>query len=92
LDFLLIGFLMTVNAFSPKYVETYMPEFISSIRKEAAQKANGVKYGTMARATRESDGTTKSSPLSDFPKTKRVSIEPTQFYTYAKAGMPKGIK
>jgi hypothetical protein len=83
---------MTVNAFSPKYVETYMPEFISSIRKEAAQKANGVKYGTMARATRESDGTTKSSPLSDFPKTKRVSIEPTQFYTYAKAGMPKGVK
>jgi len=83
---------MTVNAFSTKYVETYMPEFISSIRKEAAQKANGVKYGTMARATRESDGTTKSSPLSDFPKTKRVSIEPTQFYTYAKAGMPKGVK
>jgi len=83
---------MNVNAFSPKYVETYMPEFMSSIRKEAAQKANGVKYGTMARATRESDGTTKSSPLSDFPKTKRISLEPTEFFTYAKAGMPKGVK
>jgi hypothetical protein len=83
---------MTINAFSPAYVSTYMPEFISSIRKEAAQKANGVKYGTMARATRESDGTTKSSPLSDFPKTKRISLEPTEFFTYAKAGMPKGVK
>jgi hypothetical protein len=83
---------MTINAFSPLYVETYMPEFMSSIRKEAAQKANGVKYGTMARATRENDGTTKSSPLSDFPKTKRISLEPTEFFTYAKAGMPKGVK
>jgi len=83
---------MTVNAFSPKYVETYMPEFISSIRKEADAKANGVKYGTMARATRESNGIAKTSPLSDFPKTKRVSIERTEFYTYSKAGMPKGVK
>jgi hypothetical protein len=83
---------MTVNAFHPAYVSTYMPEFMSSIRKEANAKANGVKFGTMARATRESDGTTKSSPLSDFPKTKRVSLEPTEFFTYAKAGMPKGVK
>lgn len=83
---------MTVNAFSPSYVKTHMPEFLSTIRKESEAKANGVKYGTLARATRESDGRTKSSPLSDFPKTKRVSLEPTQFYTYAKAGMPKGVK
>ena len=81
-----------MNAFHPQYVETYMPEFMSSIRKEANAKANGVKYGTLARATRESDGKAKTSPLSDFPKTKRVSLEPTQFYTYAKAGMPKGVK
>lgn len=83
---------MTINCFHPDYVSTYMPEFMSSIRKEAAQKANGQKYGTMARATRESDGTMKSSPLSDFPKTKRISLEPTEFFTYAKAGMPKGVK
>lgn len=83
---------MTVNAFSPDYVKTYMPEFMSSIRSEAAAKANGQKYGTLARSTRESDGKAKSSPLSDFPKTKRVSIERTEFYTYSKAGMPKGVK
>lgn len=83
---------MAINCFHPDYVSTYMPEFMSSIRKEADAKANGMKFGAMARATRESNGTTKSSPLSDFPKTKRVSLEPTQFYTYAKAGMPKGVK
>jgi hypothetical protein len=74
------------NAFSPDYVKTHMPEFLTTIRKEADAKANGIKYGTLARATRESDGSTKSSPLSDFPKTKRVSLEPRQFHTYSKAG------
>ena len=74
------------NAFSPDYVKTHMPEFLTTIRKEADAKANGVKYGTLARATRESDGSTKVSPLSDFPKTKRVSLEPLVFRTYSKAG------
>jgi len=83
---------MTINAFSPLYVETYMPEFLSTIRKEADAKANGMKYGTQARATRESDGRAKTSALSDFPKTKRVSIERTDFFVYSKAGMPKGVK
>ena len=83
---------MIVNAFHKDYVQTYMPEFMSTIRKEANVKANGVKYGTMARATRESDGKAKTSALSDFPKTKRVSIERTDFFVYSKAGMPKGVK
>jgi hypothetical protein len=81
-----------INAFHPAYVETYMPEFLSTIRKEADAKANGMKFGTQARATRESDGRTKTSALSDFPKTKRVSIERTDFFVYSKAGMPKGVK
>ncbi len=83
---------MTINAFHPAYVETYMPEFLSTIRKEADAKANGMKYGTQARATRESDGRAKTSALSDFPKTKRVSIARTDFFVYSKAGMPKGVK
>jgi hypothetical protein len=74
------------NAFSPDYVKTHMPEFLSTIRKEADAKANGLKFGSLARATRESDGSTKVSPLSDFPKTKRVLLEPRQFHTYSKAG------
>jgi hypothetical protein len=83
---------MIVNAFHKDYVQTYMPEFLSTIRKEADAKANGMKFGTQARATRESDGRTKTSALSDFPKTKRVSIERTDFFVYSKAGMPKGVK
>jgi hypothetical protein len=83
---------LMINCFHPKYVETYMPEFLSSIRADEAAKANGQKYGTLARSTRESDGTTKSSPLSDFPKTKRVSTAITNFHVYSKAGMPKGVK
>jgi hypothetical protein len=81
-----------INAFSPDYVKTYMPEFLSSIRAEAAAKANGQKYGSMARATRESDGSNKVSSLSDFPKTKRASTSVTEFHIYSKAGMPKGVK
>jgi hypothetical protein len=83
---------MIVNAFHKDYVKTYMPEFMSAIRSEAAAKANGQKYGTLARATRESDGKAKTSALSDFPKTKRVSTAVTEFYVYSKAGMPKGVK
>ena len=83
---------MTINAFDPAYVQTYMPQFLSTIRSESAAKENGQKFGTLARATRESNGAAKSSPLSDFPKTKRVSIERTNFYVFSKAGMPKGVK
>jgi len=83
---------MIVNAFHKDYVSTYMPEFLSTIRKEADAKANGMKFGSKARATRESDGRTKTSALSDFPKTKRVSIERTDFFVYSKAGMPKVVK
>jgi hypothetical protein len=83
---------MLVNAFHPAYVETYMPQFLSTIRSESAAKLNGEKFGSKARATRESDGKAKTSPLSDFPKTKRVSLERTEFFTFSKAGMPKGVK
>ena len=82
-----------INAFHPAYVKTYMPEFMSTIRKESDAKLNGQKYGTLARATRESDGRTKTSALSDFPKTKaRVSTDVTMFYVYSRAGMPKVVK
>jgi hypothetical protein len=86
LDFLVI------NAFHPQYVQTYMPQFLSTIRKEAEQKANGQKYGSIARATRESDGTKPSGLIQSFPKTKRVSTDRTDFYVYSRAGAPKGKK
>ena len=76
-----------VNAFHPKYIEIYMPEFLTKIRTESAQTANGVKYGGLARATRESDGKAVTSSLGAFPKTKNVSLAPTTFHIYSRAGV-----
>lgn len=76
-----------INAFHPLYIKTYMPELLIKLKTEEAQKLNGIRSGSMARATRESDGTTKTSPLSDFPKTKRVSLEPTEFHIFSRAGV-----
>jgi hypothetical protein len=81
-----------INAFHKDYVATYMPEFMSNIRKESAQKLNGEKYGSMNRATRESVGGSAVFTISHTPKTKRVSLAPTDFYMYSRAGMPKGVK
>jgi hypothetical protein len=81
-----------MNAFDPKYVETYMPEFLSTIRIESAQHANGVINGGKSRASRESANKSVNT-ISAFPKTKaRVSLAPTEFHIYQKAGMPKGVK
>jgi len=82
---------MTINAFSPLYVQTYMPEFLSTIRSESAAKANGEKFGAKSRATRESVNSNVNT-ISAFPKTKRVSLAPTDFLVYSRAGMPKGKK
>lgn len=83
---------MTVNAFSPEYVQTYMPEFLSTIRSESAAKENGQRFGAKSRATRESIDEKKHSAITMFPKTRRVSVERTEFHVYSKAGMPKGVK
>lgn len=82
---------MFVNAFHKDYVSTYMPEFLSTIRSESASKANGEKFGSKSRATRESANSSVNT-ISTFPKTKRVSIAPTEFLIYSRAGMPKGVK
>ena len=68
-----------------------MPEFLSTIRSESAAKENGQKFGAKSRATRESANITVNT-ISTFPKTKRVSLKPTDFLVYARAGMPKGVK
>ena len=81
-----------INAFHKDYVATYMPEFMSTIRKESAQKLNGEKYGSMNRVTREAAGGHAVFTINPSPKTKRVSLAPTDFYMYSRAGMPKGVK
>jgi hypothetical protein len=49
-----MGIAMSINAFHPSYVQTYMPQFLSTIRKEADQKANGKKFGSLARSKQPS--------------------------------------
>lgn len=80
---------MNINAFHKDYVKTYMPEFLSNIRIESTQYANGVINGGKSRASRESTGKSVNT-INAFPKTKaRVSIERTDFHIFSKAGMPK---
>jgi len=80
-----------INCFHPDYVQTYMPEFLTTIRKESAARENGEKFGAKSRATRESVNSSVNT-ISAFPKTKRVSLAPTDFLVYSRAGMPKGVK
>jgi len=81
-----------INAFHPDYVKTYMPEFLSSIRLEATQKANGVINGGKSKAKRESVNK-GAFTIAKFPKTQpRVDLNVKQYFTFAKAGMPKGVK
>lgn len=82
-----------MNAFHPDYVKTYMPEFLSQIKKEADAKANGEKFGSKSRATRETIHGKTVNTINAFPKTRaRVLLAPTEFHIFQKAGMPKGIK
>ena len=85
---------MTVmNAFHPDYVKTYHPELLTTIKRESDAKQNGERFGKLARAHRESDGSKPSKPLSQFPSTKeRVLLAPKEFHIFQKAGMPKGKK
>lgn len=99
-----------INAFHPDYVKTYHPELLTSIKTEAAQKANGAAAGTRAKATRES-ADKGAFTINKFPKTKsatrtlekaqskaaleekkRKMLAVTDFHTFSKAGMPKGVK
>lgn len=61
---------MTINAFHPAYVQTYMPEFMSKIRIESAQHANGVLNGGKSRIVRESVHGKNVDSITRFPKTK----------------------
>lgn len=81
-----------INAFHKDYVSTHMPEFLSKIRSESIAKVNGEKYGALNRIARESAEGASVFTISQNPKAKRVSVAPTDFYVYSRAGMPKGVK
>lgn len=61
---------MTINAFSPEYVQTHMPEFLTKMRIESTQYSNGVINGGKSKASRESKGGKYVNTIQAFPKTK----------------------
>lgn len=87
-----------INAFHPDYVKTYMPEFLSSIRLEATQKANGVTAGAKSKVAREAINKAAFTVVTNTKHPIRAAhlhrpnLAPTDFHIYQKAGMPKGVK
>jgi len=71
-----------INAFHKDYVKTYMPEFLSDLRTKSAQQAQGVINGGKSKAIREAKNKAANT----------INLAKTEFYVYAKAGMPKGVK
>jgi len=100
----------TINAFHPDYVKTYMPEFMSKLRIESAQHAQGVINGGKSKASREAkQGKTvntinvnpkdsaqrlieKAKNRAAFEARKKEMLEVKHYFTFAKAGLPKGVK
>jgi len=79
---------MTINAFHPDFIKTYMPEFLTKIRIESTQYSNGVINGGKSKASRESKQGKTVNSISVFPKTKaRVSTDVTNFHIYSRAGV-----
>lgn len=78
-----------INAFHPDYVKTYHPELLSSIRIEATQKANGVINGGKSKKAREKKNVAANTVNT---KSQKVDLAVKQYFTFAKAGMPKGVK
>jgi hypothetical protein len=64
-----------------------MPELLKKVRIEEAQKMNGLKAGTFTRTNRHEYGTLKEHAMSEPPRTKQLSLEPTTFHIYSKAGV-----
>jgi hypothetical protein len=85
-----------INAFHPDYVKTHMPQFLTDVRTSARQEEAGKsvrKYLDKRRETEPSHGTffgmsDKEASMSP----KEMMLKPTEFHTYSKAGMPKGVK
>jgi hypothetical protein len=82
---------MTINAFHPLFVQTHMPQFLTTLRSAAAKEKTGSISGVKSKAVRESIHGKNVDSISSFPKTqaKKVELAPKEFHTYSKAGYAK---
>ena len=59
-----------INAFHPKYIETYHPELIKEGRTYSAKLVAGSAAGQKGKASRESVHGKSAHTITAFPKTK----------------------
>lgn len=78
-----------INAFHPDYVKTYHPDLMSGIRTESTQYVNGVINGGKSKKAREAKNVAANTVNT---KSKKIDLSVKDYYTYSKAGMPKGVK
>lgn len=95
-----------INAFHPDYMKTYHPDFMKDIRTQQVNKdqaakqtkvvdrerANGKSPGTIAGMGAGSTQTPKPAHVHRKPVKQMIRLEVREFHTFAKAGMPKGVK
>ncbi len=76
---------MTMNAFHPAYVQTYMPEFMANFRRESHAITEGKKAAARPRKTRESAGQHQSQAASGEPSEANGSARNTHNHPWALA-------
>lgn len=97
---------MTINAFHPDYMKTHEPNFMKDLRTQQANREHSTKQTVVvekARAAGKSPGTilhmgsgvtgTKiPAHVHRRPPKELINLAVREFHTFAKAGMPKGVK
>lgn len=89
-----------INAFHPDYIKTHEPNFMKDFRTHEANRnaaAAVSNYVTKKRRTTPSHGTVFGisekvkavTAPAHMHRPKAASLNPTEYHTYSKAGMPK---
>jgi len=92
-----------INAFHPDYMKTYEPNFTKEFRtveanqKERLENPVKVKRKFTAKKKKKVSYKVPKKPITmgeihnELAELKKKILAPREFYTYAKAGMPKGV-
>ncbi len=95
-----------INAFHPDYMKTYHPDFMKDLRTHQANKeqaarqtavidrerAAGKSPGTILHMGSGLTGTKIPAHVHRRPPKELINLAVREFHTFAKAGMPKGVK
>lgn len=95
-----------INAFHPDYMKTYAPRFLDDLRTHQASREQSVKQSKVVERERSSGkspgtihhmgsgktGTNVPAHMHRRSPKELIRLAVREFHTYAKAGMPKGVK